>query len=516
MVNQLAQRFREAVVSAAPVTATVLVLCLIFAPEETGMMAAFLTGALFLVLGTGLFALGADMSMMPMGQELGAQLTSQRKLLLLILAAFVLGLLITIAEPDLQVLAGQVPGVPNEVLIWAVAAGVGLFLVLALLRIVFQLKLSYVLIAAYAMIFMVAVFAPEDYLAVAFDSGGVTTGPVTVPFIMALGLGVAAVRPGKNAREDSFGLIALSSCGPVLAVLILTIFYRPDGGIQSETSAAAVESGADLLRLFSGAFPEYFADVGIALLPIVLVFGIFQAALLHLRKRRMLRIGIGLVYTYIGLAVFLTGVNAGFMPAGYAIGERIGASAMPYVLIPIGAMIGFFVVMAEPSVHVLNQQVEEITVGEIRKSSMLLSLALGVAVSLAIAMARLLWEFSIWWVLVPGYALAITLTFFTPPVFTAVAFDSGGVASGPMTAAFLLPFSMGACSSLGGDVLQDAFGLVAMVALTPLITIQLLGLFYARRLRKRANEALERGIVETVAADTDGDIISVGGDDEGG
>lgn len=512
MVNQLGLRMREAVLSVAPVTIIVIVLSLIFAPQEAGMIATFLVGALLLVVGMGLFTLGADMAMMPMGEELGAQLTSARKLVLLILATFVLGLLITVAEPDLQVLAGQVPGVPNALLIGAVATGVGIFLVVALLRIVFQKKLAYVLIVAYAIIFSVAVFAPADYLAVAFDSGGVTTGPVTVPFIMALGLGVAAVRPGKAAREDSFGLIALSSCGPILAVLILTIFYPENGGIESETHLVSVESGRDLLRLFADAFPEYFRDVGVALLPIVAVFGIFQVFLLHIPKRLLIRIGVGLVYTYIGLVLFLTGVNVGFMPSGQRIGELIGAGEEPWLLVPIGAVIGFFVVMAEPAVHVLNQQVEEITLGEITKTSMLFSLAIGVAASLAIAMTRLLAGFSIWWVLIPGYAAAIGLTFKTPAVFTAVAFDSGGVASGPMTAAFLLPFSMGACSALGGDILQDAFGLVAMVALTPLITIQMLGLSYGRRLRKNADAALERGIAVTVAEDTDGDVINVRGD----
>lgn len=513
MIDQVGARMREAVTSVAPVTVIVIILAVIFAPTDAGMTATFLVGALLLVVGTGLFTLGADMAMMPMGEELGAKLTSARKLLLLIAAVFVLGLLITVAEPDLQVLAGQVPGVPNDVLILAVAAGVGLFLVFALLRIVFQKKLSYVLITAYAVVFMVAVFTPSDYLAVAFDSGGVTTGPVTVPFIMALGLGVAAVRPGKEAREDSFGLIALSSCGPILAVLILTIFYQPNGAITPETAMPDVVSGSDLMRVFADAFPEYFRDVGVALLPIVGVFAVFQIFLLHIPKRSLIRIGVGLIYTYIGLVLFLTGVNVGFMPSGERIGYLIGACDVPWILVPIGALVGFFVVMAEPAVHVLNQQVEEITVGEISKTSMLFSLAIGVAVSLAIAMTRVLFQFSIWWVILPGYALAILLTFFTPPVFTAVAFDSGGVASGPMTAAFLLPFSMGACTALGGNVLLDAFGLVSMVAMTPLITIQLLGLSYGRRLRKNADAALQRGIEDTVEEETDGDVISVRGDD---
>ncbi|MBD5559186.1 MAG: DUF1538 domain-containing protein [Clostridia bacterium] len=466
-----------------------------------GMLGLFLGGALLLIVGMAFFTLGADMSMMPMGEELGSTLARSRKLWLLILAAFVLGVFITIAEPDLQVLAQQVPGIPNMTLILAVALGVGIFLVAALLRIVFQKRLSLMLVGLYAVVICCAIFAPDDYLAVAFDSGGVTTGPVTVPFILALGLGVAAVRSGREAREDSFGLVALSSIGPILAVLLLTTFYNTANTYEVTEPAVHVSGFLEIVEAFGEEIPTYMGSVGIALLPIVAVFFIFQIFLLKLSRRAIIRMCVGLVYTYVGLTLFLTGVEVGFMPAGYYLGHSIGAAELSWMLIPLGALMGFFVVMAEPAVHVLNKEVEDITLGSISRNAMLFSLAIGVACSLALSMIRVIYGFSVWWLILPGYGLALLLMLFAPPVFTAVAFDSGGVASGPMTATFLLPFAEGACQALGGNVLTDAFGVVAMVALTPLITIQLLGLSYKRKLGKDEEDITQAAIQEAVEDD---------------
>ena len=501
MLGGLADKLKEALASVLPITGIVLLLNWTVAPMSWGMLGLFIMGAILLIVGMALFTLGADMAMMPMGEELGSKLARARKLWLLILAAFVLGVFITIAEPDLQVLATQVPGIPNMTLIIAVALGVGIFLVTALLRIVFQKRLSYMLIGLYAVVLICAVFAPDDYLAVAFDSGGVTTGPVTVPFILALGLGVAAVRAGREAREDSFGLVALSSIGPILAVLLLTTFFNTANTYEPTEPAVNATNFLEVLEAFGEELPTYMKNVGVALLPIVAVFFLFQWLLLKLSQRAIIRICVGLAYTYIGLTLFLTGVEVGFMPAGDFIGRMIGASAYSWLLVPLGGLMGFFVVMAEPAVHVLNKQVEEITVGSISRNAMLFSLAAGVAASIALSMTRVIYGYSVWWLILPGYGLALLLMFFSPPVFTAVAFDSGGVASGPMTATFLLPFAMGACQALGGNVLTDAFGIVAMVALTPLITIQILGLSYKRKLGKDEPEVTAANIQEAVEDD---------------
>lgn len=488
MNRKLLEKIKESLSSVLPVTGIVILIHLLLSPMPGGTFALFLIGAVLLVLGMGLFTLGADLSMMPMGERVGAHLTKSKKLSILIPVCFLIGALITIAEPDLTVLAGQVPTVPDAVLILTVAVGVGLFLVLALLRIIFRKSLQLLLIVFYGLVFVLAAFTPEEFLAAAFDSGGVTTGPITVPFIMALGIGVAAVRGGNSAQDDSFGLVSMCSIGPVLSMLLLGMFYNAGAGTHTAIEAHNPSGIGEILALFGEAIPEYLADVALALLPVVLFFLAFQILFLRLSRKRLLKMGVGLLYTFVGLVLFLTGVNVGFLPAGYTLGSRLGATAAGWI-IPIGMVMGFFVVMAEPAVHVLNKQVEEITVGAISQRAMLLSLSVGVAVSIGIAMLRVVTGVSIWYFLLGGYAVALTLSFFVPKIFTAVAFDSGGVASGPMTAAFMLPFAMGACDALGGNILTDAFGLVAMVAMTPLITIQLLGVLYSIKLRRTVQAA---------------------------
>ena len=496
----LGEKVREALASVVPITLIVLILCFTAAPVPTDVLLAFLVGAVLLIVGMGLFTLGADTAMLPIGERVGAQMTKSRKLWVVVCVCLLIGIIVTISEPDLQVLAGQVPGIPNAVLIGAVAVGVGIFLVVALLRILFQIPLNGLLIASYIVIFTLAAFAPKDFLAVAFDSGGVTTGPMTVPFIMALGLGVSSTRSDGKAGEDSFGLVALCSVGPVLAVLTLALAYPAAGSYVPSVVPEAGDS-RELWRLFAQGLPVYAKEMGAALAPIAAFFAVFQVTSLHLPRKNVLKITVGLLYTYIGLVLFMTGVNVGFLPAGSYLGRQIAALEQSWVLIPIGMLMGWFIVQAEPAVHVLNRQVEELTSGAIPGKAMSTSLSIGVAVSIGLAMLRVLTGVSIFALLVPGYLCAIGLSFVVPKIFTAIAFDSGGVASGPMTATFLLPFAMGACETLGGNVVTDAFGVVAMVAMTPLITIQLLGLVYQLKLKKAAAEAPAAPAPEMPAAD---------------
>ena len=483
----LGEKVREALTSVLPITLIVLVLCFTAAPVPTDVLLAFLMGAVLLIVGMGLFTLGADTAMLPIGERVGAQMTKSRKLWIVVGVSLLIGIIVTISEPDLQVLAGQVPGIPNAVLIGAVAVGVGIFLVVALLRILFQIPLNGLLIASYLVIFALAAFAPENFLAVAFDSGGVTTGPMTVPFIMALGMGVSSTRSDGKAGEDSFGLVALCSVGPILAVLVLALVY-PAAGSYVPSLMPEAGNSRELWQLFARGLPVYAREMGVALAPIAAFFAVFQIISLHLPRKNVLKIVVGLLYTYIGLVLFMTGVNVGFLPAGTYLGRQIAALEQSWILIPIGMLMGWFIVQAEPAVHVLNRQVEELTSGAIPGRAMSTSLSVGVAVSIGLAMLRVLTGLSIFVLLVPGYLCAIALSFIVPKIFTAIAFDSGGVASGPMTATFLLPFAMGACETLGGNVVTDAFGVVAMVAMTPLITIQLLGLVYQWKLKKAAVE----------------------------
>ena len=476
--KNLLEKLKESLGAVLPIIGIVLVLCFSIAPIPNSVLMTFVVGAVLLIIGMMFFTLGAEMAMTPMGERIGTKLTNTRKISVVIVLCFILGFIITISEPDLQVLAEQVPSIPNYTLIIAVATGVGIFLVAAVLRMLFGIPLAHMLLILYPIIFILASIVPQDFLTVAFDSGGVTTGPMTVPFIMALGIGFSAVRSDKHAENDSFGLVALCSVGPILAVLLLGLLYHPEESGYEQTMIVKTDNSVEMWQLFQEGLPYYMKEMLISLLPIILFFFIFQIVSLHLHKKTLVKIIIGIIYTYIGLVLFLTGVNVGFMPAGNYLGQVIAGLSYPWIIVPIGMLIGYFIVKAEPAVYVLTEQVEELTSGAISAKAMGMSLSIGVAFSLGLAMVRVLTGISILWFLLPGYAVALGLTFIVPKIFTAIAFDSGGVASGPMTATFLLPFSMGACEALGGNVVTDAFGVVAMVAMTPLITIQILGLIY--------------------------------------
>mgnify|MGYP000106794393 FL=1 len=490
MNEKLKEKVKESLSSVLPITLIVLVLSITLVPMEIGTLALFLTGAVLLIFGMGFFQLGAEMSMTPLGEGVGKTLAKREKVILVVLVSFALGTIITIAEPDLQVLANQVASIPNNVLIWTVAVGVGVFLALAVLRIFHRASLAKCLLIAYALLFALTLFSPKDFLAVAFDAGGVTTGPITVPFIMALGVGVSALRAAQGHDDDSFGLVALCSVGPILMVLLLGIFYHPSDAIYSAVEIAPVVTTRDVAQQFAIGLPDYAKEVLLSILPIVAVCVLFQLLTHYYRRRQLLRTGVGFLYTVIGLILFLTGVNIGFTPVGNLLGSGLADNTYRWVLIPIGALIGYYIVKAEPAVQVLNKQVEDVTNGSISRNAMNLCLSIGVSASVALALLRVLTGLNIYWLLIPGYIIALVLTRFVPKVFVGIAFDSGGVASGPMTSTFLLPLAMGACTAVGGNVVTDAFGVVAMVAMAPLIAIQIMGVLYQLKLKRATSDAL--------------------------
>ena len=477
-MKKLGGKILEALLSALPITLIVYILSLtpLFNFSGTELI-TFSIGAVMLILGIGLFNMGADLAMTPMGSHVGAGLSKQRKLGLLLAVCFVLGLLITIAEPDLQVLAKQVEDVMNgTVLIWAVGIGVGAFLVVSILKIVFKRSLSQILMLFYMLLFalalLLAVGGNLDLLPLSFDSGGVTTGPITVPFIMALGVGISSVLGDRRSKENSFGLVALCSIGPILAVMLLGVFSQSELSYQVPDYTVS----EDILGSFLHTAAHTCKEVAIALGMIVVFFIICQIAFLRLPKKRLLKIGIGVLFTYVGLVIFLTGVNVGFMPIGYKMGYGL-ATGNKFLLALFGLVVGVLVVLAEPAIHVLNKQVEEVTGGMVTKKSMTIGLCVGVGAAITLSVVRIIFDFSIVYYIIPGYFISLALSLFVPPVYTSIAFDSGGVASGPMTSGFILPFAIGVCVSIqgAGAVLRDAFGVVALVAMTPLITIQLLG-----------------------------------------
>lgn len=507
--SKFKEKLMETLKAVVPILTIVLLLCFSIAPIPPSILMTFLIGALLLIVGMLFFNVGVELSMTPIGERVGSIMTKSKNLFLVILISFIMGFVITISEPDLQVLAQQVPSIPNLVIILAVALGVAAFLVIAILRMLFGIPLSRLLIVFYASIFVFAFFVPGDFLSIAFDSGGVTTGPMTVPFIMAFGIGISAIRSDKHAADDSFGLISLCSIGPILAVLILGMIYTPGSTEQVSESIPIIDNTVDLWKLFAVEFPHYIKEMAISILPIVFFFGIFQLISRDINKRTLIKIGIGLIYTYIGLVLFLTGVNVGFMPAGNYLGQTIAGLSFSWIIVPIGMIIGYFIVLAEPAVFVLTKQVEEMTSGAISAKAMGTSLSIGVSVSVGLAMIRVLTGISILYFLIPGYLIALIITFFVPKIFTAIAFDSGGVASGPMTATFLLPFAMGACEALGGNIITDAFGIVAMVAMTPLITIQIMGVIFKLKERKLHQAVAAENIAPTLDAYDDMEIIEL-------
>ena len=490
MNPKLKEKLLESLMAVLPITLIVLALSVALVPMDVGTAVMFTVGAVLLVFGMGLFQLGAEMAMTPLGEGIGVQMERVKKIPLIVAIAFVMGVIITIAEPDLQVLAQQVPSIPNKVLIYSVAVGVGAFLALAVVRILKRISLSKLLVVLYGLLAAVSIFVPERFLAVAYDSGGVTTGPITVPFIMALGVGMAAVRGDKNAASDSFGLVALSSIGPILAVLLLGCFFNPQNAAYTPTVVPEVATTKDVALTFAGSLPHYMTEVAMSILPIVAVFFIFQMMTHRYQKRQRRRVMVGFAYTYAGLVLFLCGVNVGFGPVGTVLGRSLAQPGYKWLLM----LIGFFIVKAEPAIQVLNRQIQSVTSGAISARAMNRCLSIGVSVSVGLAMLRVVTGIPVAYILLPGYVLALGLSFVVPPIFVGIAFDSGGVASGPMTTTFLLPLSIGACETLGGNVMTDAFGVVALVAPTPLIAVQLMGVAYRikmSRVEKRVVPAFD-------------------------
>ena len=489
----IVEKGKETLISVVPIVLIVILLGTTVAPLGASMIGEFLFGSVLLILGLTLFLLGVDLGILPIGEAAGAALVKKRNLALLLSVAFVTGFLVTAAEPDVQVLADQVrsvsPVVNKTHLVLMISAGIGFFIMLGLLRTVLSLPLNIMLVVSYIAVFVMAYFTPSSFLAVAFDSGGATTGPMTVPFIMALGVGVAAVR---NQENDSFGLTGIASIGPIAAVLLYGLLFGRNG---SEEVAVVQEGSAEVitgLAVFSHLVPEVLEEVVKALLPLAGLFFVFQITLVKMPPRKVAQMIKGLIYSFLGLVLFLVGVKGGFMPAGTKLGEILGTYATQnasvdwytLLLVGVGVLFGAVVVCAEPAVWVLTNQVEEVSGGTVKRKMLLVALSCGVAVSIGLSMVRVIAGFSIWWYLIPGYALSLILSFFCPKLFTAIAFDSGGVASGPMTSTFILSFTLGAAQACGGNPVTDAFGVIALVAMTPLIAIQIVGLLYSRKIKK--------------------------------
>ena len=475
----------ESLSSVLPIALIVLVLSFTLVPLPAGDMVLFLIGVVCLVFGMSVFTAGAEMSMQPLGAKIGSTIAGSRKIWIIAFVSFVIGIIVTISEPDLQILADQVDGIENMVLILTVSVGVGVFLMIAVMRIVFGWNLRIILIAFYAVALTLSFFLPDGFKTLAFDSGGVTTGPMTVPFIMSIGAGVSAAKVSADNRDDSFGITGLCSIGPIIAVLVLGIVLGVEGGSYTPSVMTPIVDTREGLLEYAHGFAEYAPEVLMALAPIIVFAILFQIITRAFTKVQVIRMTVGVFYTFIGLAVFLTGANVGFVPTGTAIGTSLAGLWGGTPLIFISILLGYFIVKAEPSVYVLNKLVEDMSAGAISGKTTGFGLSVGVAAALGLAALRIIFEIPLIWILIPGYIIALTLSFFVPKIFVGISFDSGGVASGTMMSAFVLPLCMGACNALGHDVMINAFGCVALVAMAPIISIQICGLVYRLKTEQR-------------------------------
>lgn len=507
----LSGKFKETLFSVAPIMGGVLLLSFTAVPFSRELTVRFIAGGFMVILGLTLFLLGVDIGILPIGELSGAALTSKKNLVLLLSVSFAIGVMVTFAEPDVQVLASQINQINSNVsrwtLVFMIAIGVGFFVTLGLCRTVLSLKLRRILLLSYILLFALAYACPKDLQGAAFDAGGATTGPMTVPFIMALGMGVASVRSSPKGNNDSsFGLTGIASIGPVAAValygIILNFTMGTDPSVfcttgtdpSEQNMAQLVDTGKELskgLETFIYHLPDTIKNVSMSLLPLVVMFIFFQIFLLKMPPVQLRKMCQGVIYCFIGLVIFLLGAEGGFMPAGKQLGEMLGYFSFVHgklwtvLIVSVAFVFGAITVCAEPAVWVLTEQVENASGGTIKRKILLTSLSCGVAISIALSVLKIIYGFSLWYILVPGYALALALMFVCPPLFTGIAFDSGGVASGPMTSTFILSFTLGVASNQV-DCGESAFGVIALVAMTPLIAIQILGIIYKIKTREAA------------------------------
>lgn len=474
---------KESALSIMPFFLIIMVLYLVFLPFNLATVLALLISTIIMIIGMALFNVGVDMSTMKMGGYVGSHLSRSRKLSFMAILSFILGFMVTISEPDLMVLAEQVPGISSKwIVLITVSLGTGIFLLLSTIRTIFRLSIKKILIFSYGIALLLCIFAPDSFLPLSFDASGVTTGAMSVPFIMSFGLGICAVRSGKNNQEDGFGLIALASIGPVIAMLLVSLFIKSDSTIVSE-NIASISTFAEFWKVLGGSLLSYLKEVFIVIIPIFIFFLIYNAKYLKLPKSTLLRMFFGLIYCYIGLVIFLTGVASGYLPTADLLGFTI-ASDLKWILIPISLVIGAVLIFAEPAVHVLNKQVEDITGGVIRRKTMLVGLSIGVAIAMILVVIRALIGFDFIIILAPLVVTLIILSLYCPTLFVGIAFDSGGAAAGSLSASFVLPFILGICKALGNDGMLYGFGTIAIISILPTIVIQIMGIRYQYILNK--------------------------------
>lgn len=480
----LIEKLKEVIMSVLPISLFVFLLHFTLAPMGNDMIIRFMIGTFLVVIGLGIFLFGVHIGISPIGSLMGERIAKTNKnYLVAILAAF-LGFIITFAEPALKILADQISiasggTIPSLLIVLVVSVGVGLMVAIGLLRILYAKALNKLFTFIYFVIFILAIFVSEEFLAISVDASGATTGAMATPFILALGYGVSKLKGSRDSEEGSFGLVGLASTGPILTVMLMSII---SGIVNIEGEAEPFVFNIGRISPYLQIFPQILKEIIITLLPILLIFLVFDHFSFHLKKKAKKTILKGLLYTYIGLSLFLLGVNGGFMEVGRFVGQEIAGLSQGYLLPLVGFFLGMLVILAEPAVYILTEQIEEVTAGHIKRKVILITLSIGMALAVLFSMLRIMIPaLKLWHFLLPGFTLASYLSYKVPNIFVGIAYDAGGVASGPMTATFVLAFAQGAASVIPtANVLVDGFGVIAMVAMMPLVAIQILGLIYKK------------------------------------
>lgn len=490
-MNAIVSKLKESLFSVLPITAIVILLHFTLTPISVPELIRFIIGSVLIVVGLTVFLLGVDICITPIGKTVGGAIVKFNKVWIVVVAGLALGFFISIAEPDLHIFAGQVQAVTSgliskNILVVVVSVGVAILISIGLARIIYSFPLHIMLFILYGVILVLALFSSPEFLAFSFDASGATTGALTVPFILALAAGVSNLKKNsKSSENDSFGLVGIASGGAIVAVLFMSVVSKSDkitGTLQSATS-----SSESIFLPFLEKLPVIAVEVLIALSPILIFFLIFQYASMKMPWTTVRKILFGALFTFLGLVAFLLGVNAGFMSVGSDVGFKLASMDNKLYLIVVSFIIGLVTILAEPAVSVLTHQVEDVTSGYVKRKLVMATLSLGVASAITMSVLRILVpQISLWHFLLPGYIISIAMTFFVPSLFVGIAFDSGGVASGPMTATFILAFTQGAAGATqGADVVADGFGVIALVAMTPLIALQILGLIYKIKTKRQ-------------------------------
>lgn len=489
-MNELKGKFKEVLMSVLPITFIVIVLHFTITPLEPNMMYAFLIGTGLVIVGLTIFLFGIDQGLEPIGHGVGNAITHSDSYALIITVSLILGFFISYAEPDLHILANQVDSVTsgqfdNILMVVAVSIGLGIMMTLGMLRIPKGVRLKYVFTGAYGLMFLLSLFSSPDFLAIAFDASGATTGAITVPFMLALAAGISALKKDRKMGEaDSFGLVGISSTGAILGVLVTGLFLD-SGKLEGELPEVAVGQ-TGLLESYTSKMAALAWESLLTLLPIIVAFIFFQIFFFKYKKNKVIDITRGIVLTYSGLVIFLLGVNGGFMEIGSMIGIELAALDSNIPILSVALLLGLTTVLAEPAVHVLTDQVEEVTGGSVKRSIVLIFLSVAVGLSIFMSALRILIpDIQLWMYLIPGFGLSVILSHFVPDLFVGMAFDAGGVASGPMTSTFSLAFVQGIAAQVPtADVVTDGFGMIAIVAMMPIIALELLGALYNAKTRK--------------------------------